>query len=246
MNRVKVGVFSLSQHSAAGDDRPYLEWHQLDHMPEQYQVPGIVFAQRWASTPACRAAREAEVDTWSLVEHVVSYLMGEPVDQTIDDFLDLGRRLGDMGRFSHHLPNEYLSALGLLESHAAPRALVSPEVVPFRPNRGIYLAVEAPRQDPAWDDYLRRVHAEVLPRLLEHDGVAGAWVFSTSPRYERRSFSPGRRRITLFYLDEDPATVGADLGPALSKAWEGAPTTPLLAAPFESMMHWDWQRFSPP
>ena len=42
MNRVKVGFFSLSHHSPSGDDRPYLEWHQLDHMPEQYQLPGLV------------------------------------------------------------------------------------------------------------------------------------------------------------------------------------------------------------
>ncbi len=42
MNRVKVGFFSLHRHSPTGDDRPYLEWHQLDHMPEQYQLPGLV------------------------------------------------------------------------------------------------------------------------------------------------------------------------------------------------------------
>ena len=71
MNRVKVGFFSLSHHSATGDDRPYLRWHQLDHMPEQYQIPGMVLGQRWASTPACRAVRAAEVEvgrrssTWS-------------------------------------------------------------------------------------------------------------------------------------------------------------------------------------
>ena len=50
MNRVKVGFFSLSNGSTTGDDRPYLGWHQLDHMPEQYQLPGMVLGQRWAST----------------------------------------------------------------------------------------------------------------------------------------------------------------------------------------------------
>jgi hypothetical protein len=214
-------------------------------MPEQYQLPGLVLGQRWASTPACRAARGAEVGTWTRVEHVVSYLMGEPVQQTVDDFLHLGRQLAEMGRFSQHLPSEYLSALTLVETHAAPRALVSPEVIPFRPNRGVYLVVEAPGESPGWDEYLRRTHAEVLPALLQEDGVAGAWVFASTPLVERESFTPGRYRITIFYLDEDPADVGARLGPALHKTWDGAPTTPVLAAPFESMLRWDWQRFSP-
>jgi hypothetical protein len=171
--------------------------------------------------------------------------MGEPVDQTVDDFLALGGQLEVMGRFSQRLPSEYLSALTLLETHAAPRVLVSPEVVPFRPNRGVYLVVEAPREGGGWDEYLRRAHAEVLPALLEEDGVAGAWVFATSPLVARPSFTPGRYRVTLFYLDQDPAVVGARLGPALQKSWDGAPTSPVLAAPFESMMRWDWERFSP-
>ena len=42
MNRVKVGFFSLSERSETGDDRSYLRWHQMDHMPEQYQLPGLI------------------------------------------------------------------------------------------------------------------------------------------------------------------------------------------------------------
>ncbi len=144
MNRVKVGFFSISHPSPTGDDRPYLEWHQLDHMPEQYQLPGLVFAQRWAATPACRAVRVAGTEGWAMVDHVVCYLMGSPVDQTIDDFFTLGRHLAELGRFAGALPAQYVGALRLLETHAAPRALVSAEVVPFRPNRGIYLVVEEP------------------------------------------------------------------------------------------------------
>ena len=97
MNRVKLGFFSLTSRSARGDDRPYLGWHQLDHMPEQYQLAGLVNGQRWASTPSCRAARLAESDGWSEVEHLVCYLMGEPVTETLEQFFDLGRTLAEMG-----------------------------------------------------------------------------------------------------------------------------------------------------
>ena len=245
MNRVKVGFFSLSHCSPTGDDRPYLAWHQLDHMPEQYQLPGMLLGQRWASTPACRAARAAERDSWSAVDHVVCYLMGNPVDETIDEFLRLGRHLAELGRYSEALPSQYRGALRLLEAHAAPRALVSPEVVPFRPNRGIYLIVEEPTDPAAQDGYLQRVHAEVLPELVSVPGVAGAWTYGTSPAIRRPMFTEGRYRMTVCYLDDDPATVAARLAPVMEQAWSTAPVRPVLAAPFESMMIWNWEHFGP-
>jgi hypothetical protein len=244
MNRVKVGFFSLSHRSPTGDDRPYLEWHQLDHMPEQYQLPGMILGQRWASTPACRAVRAAEVDNWSLVEHVVCYLMGTPVDETIDEFLALGRHLAELGRFSHTLPSQYRGGLRLLEAHAAPRALISPEVVPFRPHRGVYLIVEEPADRSAQDAYIQRMHVEALPDLVSVPGVAGAWTYTTTPTIRRSMFTEGDYRMTVCYLDDDPASVGKRLVPVLNRAWAAAPIRPLLAAPFESMMLWDWDRFS--
>ena len=246
MNRVKVGFFSLSHRSPTGDDRPYLEWHQLDHMPEQYALPGLLLGQRWASTPACRAARAAEVDGWSLVEHVVLYLMGNPVDETIDEFLTLGRHLAELGRFPHALPSQYRGGLRLLEGLAAPRALISSEVVPFRPQRGIYLIVEEPGGGPDQDTAIQRMHVELLPSLVSVPGVAGAWAFATTPSIRRPMFSEGDYRMTVCYLDDDPATVGERLAPVLDRWWTTAPVRPVLAAPFESMVVWDWDRFVPP
>ncbi|HUD18320.1 MAG TPA: hypothetical protein VMQ59_13720 [Acidimicrobiales bacterium] len=243
MNRVKVGFFSLSHRSPTGDDRPYLAWHQMDHMPEQYQLPGMVLGQRWASTPACRAARAAEVDDWSKVEHVVCYLMGNPVDETIEEFLALGRRLAELGRFSQALPSQYRGGLRLLEAHAAPRTLVSAEVVPFRPHRGIYLIVEEPTDPSAQDGYAQHKHTVLLPELVSVAGVAGAWSYTTTPAIHRPMFTAGEYRMTVCYLDDEPATVGERLQPVLDRAWASAPVRPLLAAPFESMMRWDWDRF---
>jgi len=250
VNRVRIGYFSLSASSPDGDDRPYLEWHQLDHMPEQYQLPGLVFGQRWAATPACLAARAAAVDDWEQVRHVVCYLMGEPVEPTLNDFVALGGHLRQMGRFSLTLPSVYRGGLPLLEYHAAPHALVNPEVVPMRPNRGIYLIVEEPIDRDRLDEYLRRVHTDDVPDMLEVPGVAGAWLFRTSSELARSellkaNFSPGHFLFTVLYLDNEPATVAERLQPLLAARWEGAPVRPVLAAPFESMMHWDWDRFGP-
>jgi hypothetical protein len=245
MNRVKAGFFSLSHHGATGDDRDYLDWHQLDHMPEQYQLPGLVLGQRWASTRACRAARAAEAGDWSLVEHVVLYLMGNPLDETIDEFLRLGRHLAELGRFSVSLPSHYRGALRLLEAHAASRALISSEVVPFRPHQGVELIVEELDEDASQDAFLQRMHVDVLPGLASVDGVAGAWSFGTTPSIRRPMFTDGRYRMTVCYLDDEPAVVGERLGPVIEQAWEDAPSRLVLAAPYESMMIWDWSRFGP-
>ena len=245
MNRVKAGFFSLSHHAASGDDRDYLDWHQLDHMPEQYQLPGLVAGQRWASTQACRASRAVEVGDWSLVEHVVVYLMGNPLDETIDEFLRLGRQLAELGRFSVSLPSQYRGALRLLRTFAAPRVLISSDVVPFRPHRGIELIVEELDDDAPQDAFLHRMHTDVLPGLVSVDGVSGAWSYGTTPSIRRPMFSDGRFRMTVCYLDDDPAVVGERLGPVLEEAWREAPSRLLLAAPYESMMIWDWGRFGP-
>ena len=245
MNRVKVGFFSLTHRSETGDDRPYLRWHQLDHMPEQYQLPGLVLGQRWASTAACRAVRAAEVGRWSQVEHVVCYLMGNPVDETIDEFLTLGRQLAERGRYSTALPSAFRGGLRLLETEAAPRALISPGVVPFRPHQGIYLIVEATDDRTGQDAFLRRMRVDVLPQLVGVPGVAGAWTFATTPSIHRPMFTEGDYRMTVCYLDDLPATVGERLAPVVERIWGTAPAPPVLAAPFESLVSWDWDRFRP-
>lgn len=243
--RVELGYFSLSGHAAGGDDRPYLEWHQLDHMPEQYRLPGMVLAQRWAATGACRSVRVAAGSPWAGVEHVVCYLLGQPLDETVDGFLALGRRLAEAGRFPLHLPSCYRGGLRLLEAHAAPRVLVGPEVVPFRPHRGVYLVVENAPGGRAWEEHQRRIRAETVPALLAMDGVAGAWIFATSRDLRRDNFTAGDFRMTVCYLDGDPVEVAGRLAPVLGPVWKAAPAPPLLAGPYESMMHWDWERFGP-
>lgn len=245
VNRAKIGFFSLSHRATSGDDRPYLAWHQLDHMPEQYQLPGMLLGQRWASTPECRAARAVEVDSWSLVEHVVCYLMGDPVDETLDGFLTLGRHLAELGRFGHTLPSQYRGGLRLLEAQAAPRVLVSAPVVPFRPHRGIYLIVEEPIGEPEQGAFLQRLHTDVLPTLVTVPGVAGAWTFATSPAIRRSLFSEGSHRMTVCYLDDDPAAVGTRLAPVVGQLWGTAPARVLLAAPFASLTTTEWERFGP-
>ena len=254
-NRVKVGFLSATHSSPTGDDQPYLSWHRLDHMPEQYRLPGLVLGQRWKSSPECRRARWAEAETWKAVEHIVCYFMGEPVDETVDDFLALGRQLAEMGRYSQVMPSQYRGALRLLGTAAAPRVLVSPEVVPFRPHGGIFIVIEEP-DGPSpvdagagagarWDGHLQRLRDEIPGALTQQEGVAGVWTFATSPDLRRRMFTGGTLAATLCYLDNDPAAVAQRLAPALERLFAQTPTRVLLAAPFESIIRWEGEDPAP-
>ncbi len=65
-----IGFFSFTEVTAsaqladAATDRAvrhhaYNEWHQLDHLPQQFALDGVRFGQRWVRTPECRAAEGA-------------------------------------------------------------------------------------------------------------------------------------------------------------------------------------------
>jgi len=241
-NKVKVAAMSMSASSPDGDDATYLEWHQLDHMPEQYQIPGMLYAQRWASTPECRRARAAESERFTRVNHVVQYLFGEPVTQAIDDWFVLGARLHEVGRFPYRLPAVLLGVFDVVSCHAAPSAAITDEIVPYRPNRGMYLVVERPADDgspfpwsPAQTD-----------RLLAIDGVAGLWTFAANADLRPDRFDPVHYQAAVCYLDGDPVATAGPLGELVTERWEGAPVTPELAAPFVAMRPWEWDRFCNP
>lgn len=243
MNRVRLGFLSLTGTSPSGNDAAYLEWHAMDHLPEQYALPGMLNGQRWRSTPSCRAERAAAADWLDEVENVVCYLMGDPPVPTLDDFMALGRTLANLGRYPEVIPSRFLGGFELLGAHAAPRVLVSDEVMPWRPNEGIYLIIERLTDRSAADAHLQRIHREEIPALLEVPGVAGVWWFGTSPRYRHPTFTEGDFRVSVCYLDAEPAAVAADLRPLVERRFHGAPVEPILAAPFESVLRWDWRRF---
>jgi hypothetical protein len=161
---VRVGVFSMSARSPEGDDAGYLEWHALDHLPEQHRIAGLRSGARWASTPACRAARAAEAAPYDDVDHVVAYLFADPVDAGLDTFFALGADLRQAGRMPVRLPLVELGGYQLAGATAAPRVLVGADVLPWRPCRGVYLLLE-------------RGSFRAPGSLLDVAGVAGAWSY---------------------------------------------------------------------
>ncbi|HVC68979.1 MAG TPA: hypothetical protein VNC61_01820 [Acidimicrobiales bacterium] len=235
MNKVKVGFFSFTEITDPSEHRSYNEWHQLDHMPEQYPLPGMAFGQRWVSTPACRAARVVDGPLLGAVHYVTLYLMAEPVEETLEQFQALGGQLRAVGRFHQHRRALLSGPFDVDTVAAAPRVMISAEAVPYRPNRGAYFVVEARTPESAGAG---SVDADVL---LGCPGVAGVWSF-VSDTERRGVWRPGRHRVTVCFLDTDPLDVSASLDELVGHGRPGAGAV-IHAGPVETVTPWRWDWF---
>ena len=241
-DKVRIGFFSFTEITDPAAHRAYNAWHQLDHLPEQLPLAGVVWGQRWVSTPACRTARAVDGDRLAPVHYMTLYLMTDPVPQTLAAFARLGEQLRRQGRFFAERHSHLSGPFDAVAATAAPRVLVSAAAVPYRPGTGVYVVVdEAATDEPDDDDRWRAPpdHGTVVAV----DGVAGVWSFA-SRRGDEGRWRPGRYRITVCFLDADPLEVAASLGPMFSSppARTGAPET-VFAGPFEIVTPWRWDWF---
>ena len=231
MNKVRLGFFSFTEITDPGEHRSYNEWHQLDHMPEQYPLDGVAFGQRWVSTPACRAARTVSAGPLDPIHYVTLYLMTEPVERTLREFRQLGRDLHAADRFHLHRRARLSGPFPLVGTAVASRVLISAEAVPYRPNLGVYVEVEAlpVGGDAAGAAMIRERH---LSPLCAQPGVAGAW-----------SFADEHHRITVSWLDAPPLEAPGRLDPLVAARDAAAATRTVFAGPFETITPWQWGWF---
>ena len=244
--KTAYGFFSFTEVTDPAEHHSYNEWHQLDHLPEQFPLPGIVYGQRWVSSPRCRAARLVSEPALDPIHYLTCYLMAEPIGETLDDFFALGAELHRLDRFHAHRRAHLTGPFGVIDAAAAPRVLVSAAAVPFRAHLGIYVVVEEALDGgpEARDRYEQWLHAEPEPALLEVPGVAGLWTFVTEPALVSRRWTAGVRRITVYWLDDDPLAVAARLAPLVAAPRErfvAARVT--FAGPFETITPWKWDWF---
>ncbi len=242
MIRVKAAFFSFTPTPPPDDDGSYLRWHLLDHMPEQYQLPGVQFALRYIADGDYPTGRIAATGHLVDVGNVVNYLVGDPVQQTHDDFMELGPRLRDLGRFPETRPGLQLRMPALLRWYAAPHALISAEVVPFRPHRGVVVVVE----EPAGEDvatWLQWLHTEHYPAVLAAPGVAGAWMYGSTSTWKLHPATQGDPQYTtVIYLDDDPLGTTKAIASLVEERWQSGVVRPLFAGPLRTMIRWDaWQ-----
>ncbi|WP_313358009.1 hypothetical protein [Microbacterium sp.] len=238
---------SLEDRSLHAD---YNRWHQLDHRPENLALPGVAWGDRWEVRPQYSDMVEGPMT--GEVDFVAMYWFRDPVDESVAAWDALGEASHQWGR-GPLIPGIHRPMLAFfkpVKGYAAPRALVSADVLPYRPNRGVHVTLtrfEDPHGAEAHEAH-RREDREVVPALLEVNGVAGVWTFSYSHPQRHSSLpfdqsldgTPGSHRIRLVYLEDDPAAVSGELR-AVESGIPGGAGEILFSAPVSTITPWqDW------
>jgi len=227
---VRFAFISLSGRHPEGRDAEYIEWHSLDHRPEQHRLPELRSSLRLVSTPACRKARAASVDPYDAVDHVMTYLFTD--EGALPGFIALGGALNVAGRMPIRLPSVGYMAANLAGKAAAARAVAGADVIPWRPAQGVYFIIEQGQASAA--------------SLIDVPGVAGVWWYHGALAPRRFGDADARgRQITYCYLDDDPVAVAGRLGEAMRRRWASGDVQGLLAAPFFVIVPFDWARHLP-
>lgn len=204
--------FSFVQLGDPSEHRNYNEWHQLDHRPENLALPGISWGDRWARDAECKQLSHTS-ERFADVDYTAMYWFNSPTRDGVDDFDRLGEQTFQAGRdpLFPAITRPLRAFFRPVKGYASPQALVSPDVLPYRPNRGIHITVTeydnphslAVHEQHTWEDRSR------IPDVLRVDGVAGAWTFSLQ-EYQTHSYlkfedqpegSHGSLRVRLVYLD---------------------------------------------
>jgi hypothetical protein len=240
------------------DHRAYNRWHQLDHRPENLALDGVRWGDRWARTTSLREASQA-ADEHAATDYVAMYWFRPPLVESLAEWDALGEASFQWGR-GPMLPGVRRTLLAFftpVKGYSAPHALVSADVLPFRPHRGVHLTVtrfadahgDDTHEHHRWEDRV------LAPALLATEGVAGLWTFSFRAYQQHSTLAlgtdrpdgPGSLRARLVYFEDDPATTTARLHHSvagLEQEGGGAPSTraeTVFSSALATIVPWqDW------
>jgi len=221
---------SMSGRHPEGRDADYLAWHSLDHRPEQHRLAKLRASFRLVSTPACRAARAANHERYDATDHLMTYMFRDV--SGLQSFNDLSVAIAKSGRTPYLLPLVERAVYGLNGKVAAARIKAGADVLPWWPAKGVYLLIER--------------GIEAGSEFVDVPGVGGVWWGSATPMPSPYTTRPNDGlQITYCFLDDDPAQMGTRLLPILEARWARGGVAPLLAAPFHTLVPYEWDRFLP-
>jgi hypothetical protein len=226
---IRTLFVSMARRHPEGIDAEYLQWHTLDHRPEQHRLTAVRASLRVVSTPACRAARASTDERFDDIDHVMTYFFTD--EAGLESFNELSSALGDGGRKLALLPPVQRGVYSVHDKVAAPRVKIGADVLPWWPARGVYLLLEGGTTAP--------------PNLSHVEGVAGMWSATSQSVHSSLASAPAGQTISYFFLDDDPVDVAERLRPMLAERWSDTSIEPLLAAPFHPVVPHEWDRYVP-
>lgn len=254
-----LAFFSFVSLTTGGsaEHRAYNEWHQLDHRPENLALPGVAWGDRWKRSDELKqlgSAAESHADT----DYVAMYWFNAPARSSVAAWDQLGEDSYQWGRgpLIPGVERRMLAFFKPVKGYVAASSLVGPEVIAYRPNRGLWINVtreEKPHSalTHARHQYTDRVR---MPALMELPGVAGAWTFSFSHGQQHTTLpfsgassaeEPGSLRIELVYLDGEVTATSRALAEVEAALDSGAPdptgASTVLRGPVSTIVPWqDW------
>ena len=96
---------------------------------------------------------------------------------------------------------------------------------------GAYVLIEQGNQSPE--------------ALVDAPGVAGIWWWKGSAESSGMGGQSAGKQITYCFLDEDPVSCAATLAGLVNARWTSGAVTGLLAAPFYTVVPFEWTRNLP-
>ncbi|MEO6989209.1 MAG: hypothetical protein ABI239_11240 [Aquihabitans sp.] len=263
MSFAEAAFISLARMESPEHHQAYNEWHQLDHRPENLVLDGVMWGERWVQTPELRAASLVADGEFGDFHYLTLYWFRPPVEVSISAWTDLADRSFHWGRRQELAWTErpFMGFFRPILGYAAPRVDVSPQALPFRPNRGVYVVASkvtnAADARAVVERRNRWYDREGLPTLLKQPGVAGGWTFtaeeSLTPsawaQKEQRQGIPidatTNLRLTVLFLDDDPLEVAAGLSVEDLVAPDGDGVEHLrFAGPLEAIEPWKYDWFA--
>jgi hypothetical protein len=230
---ITTAFVSMTARHTERRDADYIEWHCMDHRPEMHRLAAMRASLRLVSTPRCRAVRAASEAPYDGVDHVMTYLMAGDTDAALDAFRVLNYALLEVGRTPHLLPMIQRAVYGFAGVAVAARIKAGADVLPWWPPRGVYVLLER--------------GAAPVADLVEVPGVGGVLWAHGIPKgqpYSNGADNTGLQ-IAYCYLDDDPVESAVRLRPVLEKRWAAGSAAPLLAAPFQAIVPYEWDRYVP-
>lgn len=230
--------------------REYNMWHQLDHLPENRALPGVIWGDRWALTEEFRAHARG---VHRMIDSVAMYWFDEPADVSVAEWTQLGEDTFQWGR-GPLLPGvrrDLLAFFKPVKGYTTPQATVGAEALPMRPHTGVHITVTQfdDAHSAETHDAHRHEDLDIIPALLSEDGAIGAWTFTfdhvqrhdSLPFEETPEAERGSMRIRVLFLEGDPLEVTARLEAVESTVNPHPVGTLLLAAPLKTIIPWqDW------
>ena len=203
----------------------------LDHMPEQYPLPGIAYGQRWVSTPACRGgAGDQRAAARRRCTTSRCYLMTEPVEEhAARVHTNTAARSARSSRFHRHATRVAVGSVPRARRRA--RRIGCLDLAPSRCRSVRTAASTSSSKRPARPT----LHAHEAALMRDPPVWPGC---GPSVPARRRTLTRGSRATSASRWPgstQEPNAVAAELAPI-----ERSRTGVTFVGPFETITPWEW------